>query len=224
VDQHAADERVALEKLEKALFNPEMCDEMRIELTKKSLLVGDILKATSVMPAKRVELTVDQMGTLKQHCGLLKKWHFTFKQPCEGDGTVLLTGVPSICGRLTSVTDFVNFLDELTHSTGAQIKPECVKQILASQACRYAIMFGDKLSEAQCGKLISDLCKCDFSFQCAHGRPSVIPLVDLDVAQKPSEMVNVVVQNVLEKRRTGHLKGPTRVIRQRVTLDQSLNK
>lgn len=40
-------------------------------------------------------------------------------------------------------------------------------------------MFNDPLSNDECVKLISRLSRCAFPFQCAHGRPSMAPLVDL---------------------------------------------
>ncbi|KAL3785784.1 hypothetical protein HJC23_007340 [Cyclotella cryptica] len=227
VDQHAADERVALEKLENALFNPDFHDAMRIEMTKKHLLVGDILKATSVMPAKRVSLTASQLKAVLQHRALLNKWHFTFKQPCIGAETILITGVPTICGRMTDVNDFLEFVDELKHSTGEQIKPECVKRILASQACRYAIMFGDKLSDTSAKRLISDLSECDFAFICAHGRPSVVALCNipqgkLDDAER-SPTTTRAVQKANGMLTHGSLTGPKRVIRRRVAFHRSVD-
>ena len=42
-------------------------------------------------------------------------------------------------------------------------------------------MFNDELSDTQCSTLLSRLAECAFPFQCAHGRPSMIPLVDLGV-------------------------------------------
>ena len=41
-------------------------------------------------------------------------------------------------------------------------------------------MFNDELSNDQCKALISRLANCAFPFQCAHGRPSMIPLLNLD--------------------------------------------
>jgi DNA mismatch repair protein MLH3 len=41
-------------------------------------------------------------------------------------------------------------------------------------------MFNDELSIEQCKTLLSRLAECAFPFQCAHGRPSMIPLLDLD--------------------------------------------
>ncbi|KAK9322081.1 hypothetical protein V1517DRAFT_353291 [Lipomyces orientalis] len=57
--------------------------------------------------------------------------------------------------------------------------PRVILELLISKACRGAIMFGDKLSEDRCRRLIYDLSKCRYPFQCAHGRPSMVPLVDL---------------------------------------------
>jgi DNA mismatch repair protein MLH3 len=40
-------------------------------------------------------------------------------------------------------------------------------------------MFNDELSKEQCEVLVGKLAACKFPFQCAHGRPSLVPLVDL---------------------------------------------
>lgn len=40
-------------------------------------------------------------------------------------------------------------------------------------------MFNDELSQSECGQLVQRLSRCAFPFQCAHGRPSMVPLVDL---------------------------------------------
>lgn len=57
--------------------------------------------------------------------------------------------------------------------------PQSVLDLLNSRACRGAIMFNDPLSNDDCRVLISRLAKCAFPFQCAHGRPSMIPILDL---------------------------------------------
>lgn len=40
-------------------------------------------------------------------------------------------------------------------------------------------MFNDKLSLQECQALIDGLAQCDFPFQCAHGRPSMVPILDV---------------------------------------------
>ncbi|EER43509.1 DNA mismatch repair protein [Histoplasma capsulatum H143] len=57
--------------------------------------------------------------------------------------------------------------------------PKAIVDLLNSRACRSSIMFNDILSPAECQNLISKLALCAFPFQCAHGRPSMIPIVSL---------------------------------------------
>lgn len=57
--------------------------------------------------------------------------------------------------------------------------PQGLLNMLNSRACRSAIMFNDELTVSECRTLIKRLGDCAFPFQCAHGRPSMIPLVDL---------------------------------------------
>ena len=42
-----------------------------------------------------------------------------------------------------------------------------------------AIRFGDRLTLDACQRIVAQLALCDFPFQCAHGRPSMIPLATL---------------------------------------------
>jgi len=128
------------------------------------------------------------MATLNQHSNLLKKWKFDFDEENDGN-TITLTGVPVVCDRVASMQDFIEFVKELGHlSIGTDVRPKFVKNILASNACRYAIMFGEELSEEQQRRLISNLANCDLSFICAHGRPSIIPLCDLNTSKVGSSI------------------------------------
>lgn len=71
--------------------------------------------------------------------------------------------------------------------------PEGIINLLNSRACRSAVMFNDPLSLEECQTLISRLSQCAFPFQCAHGRPSMVPFVDMstfprqDLARLDSE-------------------------------------
>ncbi|KAI9688529.1 MAG: DNA mismatch repair protein [Bathelium mastoideum] len=57
--------------------------------------------------------------------------------------------------------------------------PRGILDLINSRACRSAVMFNDPLSLDECEALIQRLAGCIFPFQCAHGRPSMVPLVDL---------------------------------------------
>ncbi|CAG8461839.1 17223_t:CDS:10 [Dentiscutata heterogama] len=65
--------------------------------------------------------------------------------------------------------------------------PRGIIDIVNSKACRGAIKFNDKLTLNQCQELISELALCDFPFQCAHGRPSMIPIIYLDEFAKTTQ-------------------------------------
>ena len=47
-------------------------------------------------------------------------------------------------------------------------------------------MFNDELSLEECGSLVLRLADCAFPFQCAHGRPSMVPIVNLGAGFVPS--------------------------------------
>ncbi|OHF02359.1 hypothetical protein CORC01_02352 [Colletotrichum orchidophilum] len=57
--------------------------------------------------------------------------------------------------------------------------PQGILDLLNSRSCRSAIMFNDTLSRDECIALVHRLSRCSFPFQCAHGRPSMVPLVDI---------------------------------------------
>ncbi|GIJ82430.1 DNA mismatch repair protein [Aspergillus pseudoviridinutans] len=57
--------------------------------------------------------------------------------------------------------------------------PQGIIDLLNSRACRTAIMFNDALTAEECESLIGRLARCVLPFQCAHGRPSMIPILDL---------------------------------------------
>lgn len=48
-------------------------------------------------------------------------------------------------------------------------------------------MFGDRLSKDQCERLLAHLAKTRLPFMCAHGRPSLVPLINLQSAAVGSQ-------------------------------------
>lgn len=70
-----------------------------------------------------------------------------------------------------------------TRGGGLGILPKTIGDILSSRACRGAIKFGDEISMEKCQSLLNELKKCNAPFQCAHGRPSLAPIVELENLQ-----------------------------------------
>ncbi|KNG47973.1 dna mismatch repair protein [Stemphylium lycopersici] len=57
--------------------------------------------------------------------------------------------------------------------------PPALVDLINSRACRSAIMFNDELSRPDCVQLVRNLAHCVFPFFCAHGRPSMVPVLGL---------------------------------------------
>ncbi|NXC57534.1 MLH3 protein, partial [Aleadryas rufinucha] len=60
-------------------------------------------------------------------------------------------------------------------------------KVLASQACHGAIKFNEYLTLEESCRLIEALSSCKLPFQCAHGRPSMLPLADIDHLQQEKQ-------------------------------------
>lgn len=183
VDQHAADERVRLESLQRRVLKG----------------FSDPTAATSPVtpvtldPPETLIVGGDVAHSLHQLTPLLARWLCRAErlpgQP-SGRGTttpLLLRQVPRIFGVRLSTADVVEYLTAVVAIVGAEarqrFRPPALDRVLASRACRHAIMFGDQLTMAQCRKLLRQLSKCDFPFICAHGRPTMVPVVDFSMWQ-----------------------------------------
>ncbi|KAI1506138.1 hypothetical protein F5X99DRAFT_365688 [Biscogniauxia marginata] len=73
--------------------------------------------------------------------------------------------------------------------------PQGILDMINSRACRSSIMFNDNLTHEGCVELLSRLADCAFPFQCAHGRPSMVPLVDLGHSS---------MNNIADQQNRGH--------------------
>eukprot|EP00955_Chlamydomonas_euryale_P010137 108613-Chlamydomonas_euryale.AAC.7 len=71
------------------------------------------------------------------------------------------------------------FLSQLAETRGADNVPEAVVRVLKSKACRSAVMFGDVLPKSACIGLIDALRRTKLWSSCAHGRPTLAPIVSL---------------------------------------------
>lgn len=207
IDQHAADERIGLERLEKALLgkistgNDKIDEKVFLNLSKKEHISSDdLIKYVPLQKTKVVHLSASQLQTIRNHKQALNDWKFNFILS-KGSLEVTLIGVPGICDKVASSNDFIQFLQAIERRSTdiSLVKPAFVKRALASYACRYAIMFGDSLSDRQCMNMILELSKCDMSFMCAHGRPSVVPLIDLSMIEAKKIASN---NTMFEKKRS----------------------
>ncbi|KAK0740439.1 hypothetical protein B0T18DRAFT_331574 [Schizothecium vesticola] len=92
--------------------------------------------------------------------------------------------------------------------------PEGVVEMINSRACRSAIMFNDVLGTEECKMLVDRLAGCAFPFQCAHGRPSMVPLVDIGGGGEVFGLGRAVKEEGKEGKLLGELKRWARKERQ----------
>lgn len=176
MDQHAADERVRVERLQADLF-----------LEGKGLQEEVLRSPILIKGLTSVDMDFCSLEEVRL---FFKRWKFGIELRNDSitkDMALILHSVPRIADVTLKPGDFRAFLEEIKdqHISGLQrYRPQLVQHILNSKACRYAIMFGDILSRFQCETLLRDLLSCKHPFQCAHGRPSIVPLCDLTLMEE----------------------------------------
>jgi DNA mismatch repair protein MLH3 len=69
--------------------------------------------------------------------------------------------------------------------------PRLILDYLKSMACHSAVKFGDPLTLAECKSIVGQLSKCELPFQCAHGRPSILPVLKI-VPERPTLPSNTI--------------------------------
>ncbi|XP_016048331.1 DNA mismatch repair protein Mlh3 isoform X2 [Erinaceus europaeus] len=194
VDQHAAHERVRLEQLIVDSYEhqgPQGCG-------RKKLL------ASTIDPPLEIAVTEEQRRLLRCYHKNLEDLGLEVTFPDTSDSLVLVGKAP-LCfvereaselrrGRSTVTKSIVEELireqvESLQATGGVQrTLPLTVQRVLASQACRGAIKFNDSLSVEESCHLLESLSRCQLPFQCAHGRPSMLPLADLDHLEQERQM------------------------------------
>lgn len=162
VDQHAADERIQLELIQTT---------KRLEVRASSCPVW---------------LSSCDAQNLRMYKEDIKKWGFEWEElsvsardKC-GLQCVRLTQLPVCDTELVTKEDFVEYIHYLSAAYRPTVLryPPCISRIQASHACKSAIKFGDKVPQKHAEILLSSLARTKYAFQCAHGRPTVLPLCD----------------------------------------------
>lgn len=186
LDQHACDERVRVESLFRNYFA-----EVAINTNNSFNYLGVELRDTI-----SVELGSDEIEVIQNYKENFRAWGIDFVTDPKS-GTLSVTKAPEIMeGKYSeSLKELLvlHSVDLLSQRKRADLQnlscevwwewlayiPDILKDIIISKACRSAIMFGDPLSLRQCEDLIHNLSFCKFASQCAHGRPSFLPLGSL---------------------------------------------
>lgn len=180
IDQHAADERIRLEDLRGKVLSGEMTTITYLD-AEQELILPEI----GYQLLNNYSEWVQKWGWI---CNFHAQGSVSFKKNLNflhnQRSVATLTAVPCILGVNLTDLDLLEFLEQLADTDGSSVIPPAVLRVLNFKACRGAIMFGDALLPSECSLIVEELKRTTLSFQCAHGRPTTAPLVDLLVLHK----------------------------------------
>jgi DNA mismatch repair protein MLH3 len=203
VDQHAASERVILERLLADLYAPIDANSTSARLCTNTGCSSTV--STTILDNPIVfELTADENDLLRSQAplfaqyGILYDLHTTTQSRTHHtlSAKALPPGIAERCklfprllidllrseiwsrvesGKPVSA-DLPAFQGEQSWLRRLGTCPKVLLEMLNSRACRSAVMFNDVLSVPECVDLVERLGKCAFPFMCAHGRVSMVPI------------------------------------------------
>ncbi|PLB54374.1 hypothetical protein P170DRAFT_505143 [Aspergillus steynii IBT 23096] len=188
IDQHAADERCRVEALFEELFVPSPGDSRRIQSVPLDPLVFEIPSVEQTLFGRHrdffgswgIDYTVEQKPGERSAFIFVHRVPLLIAERCRMEPNLV---IELIRGELWSREETGRRPDRTDEDQGwvGRLKgcPQGLIDLLNSRACRTAIMFNDELTVEECQHLVSRLAQCVFPFQCAHGRPSMIPIVDV---------------------------------------------
>ncbi|WVZ62846.1 hypothetical protein U9M48_012542 [Paspalum notatum var. saurae] len=155
VDQHAADERIRLEQLHRKVLSEEGHGVSYLESEEELSLPESVFQL------------------LQKYAEQIQKWGWIISSCSNSSGSFRKN--MNILRRQARLVTLVS-LDE---TDGSSAIPPAVIRILNFKACRGAIMFGDPLLPSECCLIIEELKATSLCFQCAHGRPTTVPIVNV---------------------------------------------
>ncbi|XP_041327730.1 DNA mismatch repair protein Mlh3 isoform X2 [Pyrgilauda ruficollis] len=193
VDQHAAHERIRLEQLIADSY-----EKKAAACGKKKIL------SSSISPPLEIEVTEEQRRFLRCCYKNLEDLGLELSFPETNNSLILVRKVP-MCFIEREANELRRKRQPITKSIVEELIQEQVEllqttrggargtlpltflKVLASQACHGAIKFNEHLTLEESCRLIEALSSCKLPFQCAHGRPSMLPLADIDHLQQEKQ-------------------------------------
>lgn len=160
VDQHAAHERLTMEKMKAALAN------------------GGV-KSQGLLLPEVVELDPAGASQLSARAGELAEMGLEIEE--FGQGAVLVRAVPSLIGQ----DDVQGLIRDLAATVATIDARDALKEklddICATLACHGSVRAGRALNIAEMNALLRQMEATPFSGQCNHGRPTFIELKRSDI-------------------------------------------
>ena len=161
VDQHAAHERLVLEKM-------------------KAQMAEQGVKTQMLLLPEVVELEEDAAHRLVKRADELSELGLVLEG--FGPGAVVVREVPAILGERANAAGLVTDLaDELAELGETLALKERVERVLGTMACHGSVRSGRRLNGEEMNALLRQMEVTPHSGQCNHGRPTYIELKLADI-------------------------------------------
>ena len=154
LDQHAAAERVAFDRLRRSFAAR--------EVAMQGLLIPEM-----------VELAAQEMATLEEHAAEVLALGLEVR--AVGATAVAVHAVPKILSRAHPERLVRDLVAELSRAAGRPFGG-AADLVIATMACHGSVRAGDAVSPDEAVALLAALDRVDFSGHCPHGRPVVTRL------------------------------------------------
>jgi DNA mismatch repair protein MutL len=156
VDQHAAHERLVLERLKAAGAG-------EAAAAAQALLLPEV-----------VELAEPDCDRIEEQADALAKLGLTIER--FGPSAILVRSVPACLGRADVTALVTDIADDLATNGDALLLGERLDHVLATMACHGSVRAGRALSVAEMNALLREMEHTPRSGQCNHGRPTWVKL------------------------------------------------
>jgi DNA mismatch repair protein MutL len=156
VDQHAAHERLVLERLKAAGAEDAMARS-------QALLLPEVVELEEVA----CDALEDKVEDLARFGLALERFG-----PCA----MLVRAVPSVLGKSDVHALVRDIADDLARNGDALLLGEKLDLVLATMACHGSVRAGRSLSVAEMNALLREMERTPRSGQCNHGRPTWVKL------------------------------------------------
>ena len=160
VDQHAAHERLVLEKMKAARENK--------SVEKQILLLPEV-----------INLDPTPLAIILENVELLSEIGFEIEP--FGEGMIIVREVPSLLGDADIKQIIIDLGDDLSSSGMPTSYIAKIDLILGNIACHRSVRSGRVLNENEMNQLLREMENTPNSGQCNHGRPTFISLSLKDI-------------------------------------------
>ena len=153
VDEHAAEERINLEKILK-------------KMKEKTNEVTELLVPITM------ELTVGDFIILKENFDVLKELNIEIDE--FGVNSVIIKGHPTWIKQGYEEVIIKRIIENVIKEEKNFDIDKFTESMAAMAACKMSIRANSNIGLVEMQTILDDLAKCDNPFNCAHGRPTII--------------------------------------------------